>query len=158
MSTTIFGATKDRYYMRQALDQAQKAAALAEVPIGAVVVDEHGAIIATGYNAVESRQCQTAHAEIIAIDHACKQYASWRLTGCWIYVTLEPCSMCMGLIRLSRLQGLVYGAASPLFGFTQHEGQESILYKNNRLIIISSVEQEQSAILLKDFFQRKRTT
>ncbi|MGB8001267.1 MAG: tRNA adenosine(34) deaminase TadA [Anaerobacillus sp.] len=105
----------DEHFMRLAMDEAQKAAAIGEVPIGAVVVkDAH--VIASAYNLRETEQRSVAHAELLAIDIACQEVGSWRLTGCTLYVTLEPCAMCSGAIVLSRVERVVYGAADPKGG------------------------------------------
>src|SRR5437762_5882487 len=114
MLETIFGAQKDIFFMQEALAQAQCAADIDEVPIGAILVNSQGEIVGRGYNSVERDCTQRAHAECIAIEQASKKLGDWRLMGHWLYVTLEPCTMCMGLIKLSRLDGIVYGAASPL--------------------------------------------
>lgn len=114
---SIFGHEKDLFFMSQALLQAQKALDKDEVPVGAVVVNADGVIIARGMNCTEAHHTQHAHAESLAIAKAGKKMRDWRLEGCWIYVTLEPCAMCMHLILLSRLAGVVFGASSPLFGF-----------------------------------------
>src|SRR5690606_33753945 len=109
-----------------------------------------------GYNSVERDSTQRAHAEGIAIEHASKKLNDWRLTGHWLYVTLEPCTMCMGLIKLSRLEGVVYGAASPLFGFRLDNQDDLWVYKKDAFSIIEGVEKEASAALLKKFFHKKR--
>ena len=106
---------EDTYYMGLALQQAQKAAALGEVPVGAVVVRE-GAVIATGYNRREIDRNALAHAELLAIDAACKRLGGWRLFGCTLYVTLEPCAMCMGAAINARIDRIVYGACDPKAG------------------------------------------
>lgn len=157
MKTSPFGAEQDLSYMRKALDQAVRAAQRAEVPIGALVVDDKGVILARDYNKTEHKKIQTAHAEIRVIERACKRRGDWRLDGCWIYVTLEPCIMCMGLIMLSRCAGIVYGAPSPLFGC----GLDSInlpLYRRGSIQVVSGVAADQAAGLLKQFFQDKRIT
>ena len=96
MQSSIFGADRDTWFMEQALKEADKAYAKNEVPIGAVVVNAKGTIIARGHNCVEKEHTQSAHAEIRAIKKAGKKIGDWRLSNCWLYVTLEPCSMCMG--------------------------------------------------------------
>lgn len=102
--------TLDEEYMTKALELAARAYELGECPVGAVVVDPDGRIIGEGYNLREQLQSPTAHAEILAIEQAAKALGSWRLTGCTLYVTLEPCPMCAGAVMNSRLKRLVYGA------------------------------------------------
>src|SRR5437016_11689783 len=98
--------------MQIALEQAHHAYEQGEVPVGAVVIDENGVIIAQAYNQVEHATTQRAHAEMIALEQAARNRGNWRLAGCWLYVTLEPCTMCIGLSQLSRVAGVVYGASS----------------------------------------------
>ena len=100
-------------YMRLALTLAEEAAAAGEVPVGAVITDENGNIIGRGRNRREERCSAIHHAEIEAIEEACKSLGSWRLSDCTIYVTLEPCPMCAGAIVQARVGRLVYGAADP---------------------------------------------
>ncbi len=102
--------TQDEEYMLHALRLAEKAFEQGEVPVGAVVVSPEGEIIGEGRNLREQLQSPTAHAEIIAIEQAAKRLKQWRLTGCTLYVTLEPCPMCAGAIMNSRLKRVVYGA------------------------------------------------
>jgi tRNA(adenine34) deaminase len=156
MLETIFGAQKDIFFMQEALAQAQCAAAIDEVPIGAILVNSQGEIVGRGYNSVERDCTQRAHAEGVAIEQASKKLGDWRLTGHWLYVTLEPCTMCMGLIKLSRLEGVVYGADSPLFGFRLDNQQDLWVYKKDAFSIIEGVGKEASAALLKNFFHKKR--
>ena len=102
-------------FMKEAIKQAQKAQQIDEVPIGCVIVKE-GKIIARGYNKREVLQQSIAHAEIIAIQKACKKLRTWRLEGCELYVTLEPCPMCAGAILQSRIEKVIYGASDPKGG------------------------------------------
>lgn len=102
--------TYDEEMMEKALSLAEKAGAFGEIPVGAIVVDKDGNIIGEGYNQREILCSPTAHAEMIAIEAAAKKLGSRRLTGCTIYVTLEPCPMCAGAIMNSQLKRLVYGA------------------------------------------------
>lgn len=101
--------------MKEALRQAKKAAAIGEMPVGAVVVrgDE---IISRGYNKRETKKNALLHAEVIAIDRACKKLGGWRLPGCELYVTLEPCPMCAGAILNSRIERVYFGAHDPKSG------------------------------------------
>ncbi len=156
MLETVFGREKDLFFMQQALEQAQLAADINEVPIGAVVVNADGVIVGRGHNSVERDCTQRSHAESIAIEQASKQLGDWRLNGCWLYVTLEPCSMCMGLIKLSRLDGIVYGAASPLFGFRLDNQEDLWVYKSDALKVIEGIGAAEAAIMLKNFFYKKR--
>ena len=145
-------------YMKQALSQARKAAEVQEVPIGAVIVDAQGKVISKAYNKVEQQHTQAAHAEVLSINKAGKKIGDWRLLGCWIYVTLEPCAMCLHLILLSRMEGIVFGATSPLFGYHLDKAGTLSIYKNRHLPIkvVSAVGEEESAALLKQFFKQKR--
>ena len=142
--------------MDKALKLAEKALERGEVPIGALVIDSEGAIIGKGYNQTEHRGSQIEHAEMIAIRHAYKKMDDWRLNGCWIYVTLEPCLMCFGLIQLSRLHGVVYGAPSTLFGVGLSRARESIPSYAKDMVIEGGIQQEESLKLLKLFFARAR--
>lgn len=152
---SIFGAQRDIYFMGECLAQARKALISDEVPVGAVVVNAHGLVVARAYNAVEAQCSQRAHAESLALAKAGKKCNNWRLDGHWLYITLQPCIMCMGLIRLSRLDGVVYGAPSPLFGSGLDFELPSTVYKS-QIALIGGVLQDEAAVLLKEFFQDKR--
>lgn len=156
MLETIFGKEKDLFFMEAALAQAKCAYDINEVPIGAVVVNAKGDIVGRGYNSVERDCTQRAHAESFAIENAGKFLGDWRLNGHWLYVTLEPCSMCMGLIKLSRFEGVVFGATSPLFGFHLDNREDLWVYKRDAFSVIEGVKKEEAAALLKDFFHKKR--
>jgi tRNA(adenine34) deaminase len=158
MIESVFGKEKDLFFMDQALKQANKAFDLDEVPVGAVVVNTMGEIISYAHNRVENDCTQRSHAEALAIEGAGRNKGDWRLENCWLYVTLEPCSMCMGLIRLSRLAGIVYGAHSPLFGFRLDKLNDLWVYKRDAFIVIQDVRSAESAQLLKKFFQKKRNS
>lgn len=151
-----FGVEKDMWYMKQALMQAHKAALLDEVPIGAVVVNGNGDILSRSYNLVEKSNTQTAHAELRALAKAGKKINDWRLDGCWIYVTLQPCAMCLNSIKISRCAGIVYGAESPLFGYHLDNSTEVSLYHRDTLEIVKGVHSQDSVVLLKQFFKQKR--
>lgn len=142
--------------MSAAIKEAEEACKKNEVPVGAVIVKKD-VIIARAHNQVEMLQDPTAHAEIIAIGAAANNLGSWRLKGCTLYVTLEPCPMCAGAIVLSRLDRIVFGC------FDQKMGACSTLYNivqderlNHRVEIISGILEEDSRILLREFFAKKR--
>lgn len=143
-------------YMALALKQAEKAFEHDEVPVGAVVVGPDGAVIGRGYNKVEQLQRQTAHAEVIAIEKACRKLGSWRLINCVIYVTLEPCTMCMSLIQLSRMAGVVFGATSPLYGYRLEQTALEAVSKKNEFTVIEGIEAKEAENMLKQFFKTKR--
>lgn len=144
--------------MQHALALAQSAMSQGEVPIGAVVVNTEGVIIGTGTNATEARHTQAAHAEINALSQAGTALNTWKLTGCWLYVTLEPCFMCMGLIYLSRLAGVVYGARSPLFGAQLDSSRIVSVYKVDTVTVIGGLYADKAGAMLKQFFKEKRST
>lgn len=154
--TSRFGEDKDKYYMNEALAQAQTAFDHDEVPIGAVVVDANGEILASGYNQVEHDHAQSSHAEVLAINEAGKKRGDWRLSGCWLYVTLEPCLMCIGLIRLSRLEGIVFATKSPLFGYRLDKNVTYQLYKDDTIKIVEGVREKEASDMLQKFFKLKR--
>ncbi len=145
----------DELYMTEALNEAKKALAKDEVPIGAVVVYE-GAIIGRGYNQRETLQRATAHAEIIAIDEACRTLGSWRLEDCTIYVSVEPCPMCAGTIIQSRIKRLVYAASdnkngAHVSGLNVFEGPF-----NHKVAIDSGVLAQESRQMIRKFFSSLR--
>jgi tRNA(adenine34) deaminase len=146
----------DVRFMRQALAAARRAPAHADVPVGAVVV-RGGAVIARARNAREKGADPTAHAEILAIRKAAKKLGSWRLDGCTLYVTLEPCAMCAGAIVLSRLPRLVYGASDPKAGFVGSLGdlcRDARL--NHRPSVTAGVLAEECGRILVEFFRERR--
>ena len=157
MCASVFGAEKDQNYMTYALAQAQSAAHAQEVPVGAVVVDGTGQVISRAHNATEHSHTQAAHAEVRAMSLAGAHLKDWRLNGCWLYVTLEPCIMCMGLVYLSRLEGIVYGAPSPLFGCPLDNVALLSVYKVDALRIIPGVCANEASDILKQFFKKKRS-
>jgi tRNA(adenine34) deaminase len=146
----------DEYYMKEAIKEAKKAEALAEVPIGAIVVID-GKIISRAYNLRESKQSAVAHAEILAIEQACKEMGSWRLENAVLYVTLEPCAMCSGAIILSRVKRVVYGAQDPKGGCA---GTFMNLLQDDRFNhqseVTSGVLEYECGHLLSDFFRKLR--
>jgi tRNA(adenine34) deaminase len=147
---------QDEFYMKEAIKEARKAEEFAEVPIGAVIVME-GEIISRAYNLRETEQTAVAHAELIAIDRACKAVGSWRLENATLYVTLEPCPMCSGAIILSRVNRVVYGAADPKGGcagtFMNLLQDERF---NHQSEVTSGVLAEECGQLLSNFFRSLR--
>lgn len=148
------GPKSDNYFMHQALQLARVASTQDEVPIGAIVVSADGRIIGQGYNQVEGMQSQTAHAEIEAIQQAAQELKNWRLEGCTLYVTIAPCVMCFALIKLSRVDRIVYGAPSPRFGYQLDKVATSSVYKD--IAISSGVCEDEAQRLVTEFFQKKR--
>ena len=145
---------RDEYFMRKALAQAKLALRNNEVPIGAIIVNEDGEIVARAYNKIEKIGCQLGHAECLVIQKACKKIGDWRLNQHWLYVTLEPCSMCLGLIELSRLKGVIYGGPSALFGAITNEKERPSYAKS--LVIKSGVLETECIELLQQFFGKVR--
>ncbi|MGM7689835.1 tRNA-specific adenosine deaminase [Staphylococcus felis] len=145
-----------QYYMSIAIDEAKKAASIGEVPIGAVIVKGHQ-IIARAHNLRETTQLPMAHAEHIAIERAAEKLGTWRLEGCTLYVTLEPCVMCSGTIVMSRIDTVVYGATDPKGGCS---GSLMNLIQdrrmNHRAQLITGVLAYSCGQLLKQFFQTLR--
>jgi tRNA(adenine34) deaminase len=142
--------------MRIALEEATAALAHADVPIGAVVVRD-GDVVARAHNERELRGDPTAHAEILALRAAAESLGSWRLDGCEIYVTLEPCPMCAGALVLARLERLVYGPQDPKAGAAYslyNIVQDPRL--NHSLEVIPDVLADECSALLRDFFAGKR--
>lgn len=142
--------------MREAIRQAKKAAAVGEMPVGAVIVRD-GEIISRGYNKRESKKNALLHAEIIAIDRACKRLGGWRLPGCEMYVTLEPCPMCAGAILNSRLERLYFGADDEKSGCA---GSKINLFDMNlcnySLETEGGILKEECRTVIKDFFRTLR--
>lgn len=146
----------DAIGMKLALQQAGKAFAHNEVPVGAIIMDKDGVIIARAYNKVEKKETQLAHAELQVLAQATKKIKRWRLSDCTIYITLQPCMMCMGALILSRIGRIVYAANSPLFGCDLDKYEWFGIYKDS-LPIIEFQEQEESKKLLKKFFIKQRS-
>jgi tRNA(adenine34) deaminase len=149
--------SRDEAWMRVAYSLAETAAALGEVPVGAVVVHRDGRLLGTGFNLRETKQDALRHAEIEAIEHACRTLGAWRLSECDLYVTLEPCVMCAGAIHQARLNRVVYGAMDPKAGamgslYAIHEDQRL----NHRLPVTTGVMGEACGLVLRDFFRARR--
>jgi tRNA(adenine34) deaminase len=143
--------------MRLALEEARAALAIGDVPIGAVVVGPDGGVLGIGRNAREASNDPTAHAEILALRAAATAVGSWRLDGCTLVVTLEPCSMCAGAVVLARVARLVYGATDPKAGAV---GSLWDLVRDRRLNhrpeVVSGVLADECANLLREFFDAHR--
>lgn len=148
-------ADPDVRFMRLALAQAGRAASMGEVPIGAVIVQD-GKVIARGYNRPISRHDPTAHAEIVAVRSAARKAGNYRLTGCDLYVTVEPCAMCLGAILQARIRRLVYGADDPKAGAVRSLVRFPIEKTNHHLEISSGVLADEAAVLLRSFFRARR--
>ena len=145
----------DNTYMREALALAKEAAAEGEVPVGCVIVrgDE---IVGRGRNRRELGKNALAHAEIEAINDACKNLGGWRLWDCTLYVTLEPCAMCAGAILNARIKRVVYGASDKKFGAVRSVCSLFSMDFNHHPEVESAVLEEESAQLLQTFFQNLR--
>jgi tRNA(Arg) A34 adenosine deaminase TadA len=146
----------DEVYMRMALDQAWAAEWIGEVPIGAVVVCD-GAVVAEDHNRRETEHDPTAHAELLAIRSASKRLGRWRLNDCSVYVTLEPCPMCAGLMHQARIARCVYAAHDPKAGalgtlYDLHDDERL----NHRFDVTSGVLAEESSAMLRAFFRNLR--
>ena len=147
---------EDQVWMMEALAEARRAAGIGEVPIGAVVVRD-GVVVGRGHNRREIDGDPLAHAEILAIRQAASVAGGWRLSGCTMYVTLEPCAMCAGALVNSRVERLVYGAPDPKAGYCGTLGnvvQDPRL--NHRLEVTAGVLESESAALLRGFFASLR--
>lgn len=146
----------DKYWMRLALREAEKAFEQKEVPIGCLIIHENK-IIGRGYNQREMLNDSTAHAEMIAISAACQQMGSWRLEDTAIYVTMEPCTMCAGAIVLSRIPRLIYGIDDPKAGAC---GTLYNIVQDNRLNhmveVLGGVLADESRVLIQNFFRKLR--
>ncbi len=145
----------DNKYMEEALIEARKSLVLDEVPIGAVIIYEDE-IIARAHNLKENKKSATAHAEILAIEEACKRLENWRLNECTLYVTVEPCLMCCGAIIQSRLKKVVYAASNAKFGYVESIDQVLTNERNNHTVILEKIESEEAIELMQEFFQKKR--
>lgn len=146
---------RDTHWMHLALEEAKKAAALGEIPVGAVIVRGQQ-LIARAHNRRELDQDALAHAEILCIRQACQALHSWRLSGCELFVTLEPCPMCSGAIINSRLDRVVYGAKDPKAGCAGSVADLFVMPFNHTPIVRSGILQEECAAVLSSFFTELR--
>jgi tRNA(adenine34) deaminase len=153
----MFSPEDDRAFMHAALELAALAADADEVPIGAVVVDSAGQILGRGFNQPIRTSDPTAHAEIVALRDAAARRHNYRLTGCTLYVTVEPCVMCVGALVHARIARLVFGALEPKAGAiesTQRAHAHPAL--NHRLVVTSGVLADECARRLQAFFAERR--
>ena len=145
----------DEELMRLALAEAERAFALGEVPVGAVVAKD-GEVVAAAHNTRETEKNATHHAELLAIDRACRALGGWRLWQCDLFVTLEPCPMCAGAIVNSRIRRVVYGAKDEKAGCCGSVTDLFALTFNHRPVVESGLLEEESRALLQKFFERLR--
>ncbi len=146
---------RDERFMKEALLEAKKAVKAGEVPVGAVLV-EGEKIIARGFNKPLSSNDPTVHAEVAAIRDACRKKKNYRLTGCELFVTLEPCAMCLGAIVHARLQRVVFGALDPKGGAVESVMSFPFEQMNHRVEIKGGVLADECGKILRSFFENKR--
>ena len=148
---------RDIEFMRAALELARLAADMGEIPVGALVVDSNsGEVIARAHNLRENNKLATAHAEILAIEEACRKRGGWRLNGCTLYVTLEPCPMCAGAIVNSRIDRVVWGADDMVAGCCGSVINFNSYPFNHAFDMSSGVCEDECKELLQEFFKTKR--
>lgn len=137
----------DEYYMEQALNQAKEAFALDEVPIGCIIVC-NGKIIAKSYNRKTLDNIATYHAEVLAINEACRKLGTWYLDNCVLYTTVEPCMMCTGAIIQSRIPKVIYGTTNDSFGYLSRI--------DTKIKVIGGILEKECSTILSEFFYQKR--
>lgn len=145
----------DERYMRLALAQAQRARDREEVPVGAVVISA-GKVLGRGYNRPIGCKDPTAHAEMVAIRRACQRAGNYRLVNCDLYVTLEPCPMCIGAVMQARIRKVIYGAPDPKAGAVRSVMSFPFQKLNHRPELKGGLLAEECGLLLKEFFRQKR--
>lgn len=155
-NVTISPVLTDEEYMEKALELARKAASRGEIPVGAIVVDKNGAVIGEGFNRREELQSPTAHAEVLAIEQAAKTLKNRRLSGCTLYVTLEPCPMCAGAVMNAGLKRLVYGAFDDKNGACASVATLFDEKFTHIPMVRSRVLKERCGEILSEFFKDKR--
>ncbi len=146
---------QDEKWMKRAIELAKQAAEAGEVPVGALIVKD-GELLCEAYNLRESNRSATAHAEILAIEAACRLLGGWRLTGCTLYVTLEPCPMCAGALMNARIDRLVYGAKDPMAGCLGSVWNINAYPFNHVFSATGGICEGECRTLLQDFFARRR--
>jgi len=143
-------------WMKIALEEAASAATAGEIPVGAVIVDGEGNLLARTHNLCETHQMPTYHAEILAVEAACREKKSWRLSDCTVYVTLEPCPMCMGALIHARVKRIVFGAADPRAGACGSLINFSDYPMESAPEIVGGVLAEECIAPIRQFFQLTR--
>ena len=146
---------RDIDFMREALAEAKTAYEMGEIPVGAVVV-RGGEIIGRGHNLRENKKSATAHAEVLAIEEACKSIGDWRLTGCTLYVTLEPCPMCAGAIVNSRIERVVFGCTDSTAGCCGSLINFNSYPFNHSFLIEGGICESECAAIIREFFDKRR--
>ena len=147
---------KDVRFMQEALLLAQKAFEIGEIPVGAIVVDSSGNVISRAYNLRETEKKATAHAEILAIEQACAALGGWRLQGCTLYVTLEPCPMCAGALVNSRIDRVVFGAYDMQAGCCGSVVNFNAYPFNHSFDVTGGILERECREMLTEFFKKKR--
>ena len=147
--------TQDERFMKEALAEAERAFAMGEVPVGAVVVKD-GNVIARGCNRRETDRVATAHAELLAMEEACRKLNTWRLSDCTLYVTLEPCPMCAGTAINARLGRVVYGAKDAKAGAMGSVFSVNAYPLNHKVDTMVGVLEQECREILQRFFEEKR--
>ncbi len=142
--------------MDRALAQAHLAEAAGEVPVGAILIDASGTLIAVGFNQPISTQDPTAHAEIVALRAAAQKLGNYRLPGTTLVVTVEPCLMCAGALISARVARVVYGAREPKWGAFESRLQVGSLGMNHHIDVLPGVREQECAALMRNFFRRRR--
>lgn len=157
LSSSIFMDTDHSHYMKMALEEAVRARNQDEVPIGAVIVDSEGVLVSKAHNETVARHDPTAHAEMLAIRKAGAQVGNYRLLGTSLYVTVEPCVMCMGAVIHARISRVVFGAPDPKWGAlgSIYDFSQEIRF-NHRPEIVAGILADQCRRLMRDFFAQKR--
>ena len=145
----------DEFFMRQALAEAQKSLKKEEVPVGAVLVFEKN-IVSRGHNEPIAKNDPTAHAEMVAMRKASKKRKNYRLSDCDLYVTLEPCAMCLGAAVHARIRKLVFGATDPKSGAVESVMKFPLERMNHRVEVVGGVLADECSQILRGFFKKKR--
>jgi tRNA(adenine34) deaminase len=155
--TGIIFLNNDSAFMRQALDLAQQAASIEEVPVGAIVV-ANGEVIGRGFNCPIDSNDPTAHAEIVAMRDAAKNLGNYRLSGCELYVTIEPCTMCLGAMVHARIKRVIFGALEPRAGaFASNPMLMDADHFNHKIEWSGGVLEQDCSELIKEFFKGRRS-